>query len=79
MSERPQFSLKAILVIIAVLSVPLAIMRVSVCGGFLYLFPVLLGSAGYLWGGKRGMHWGVGIALLVTVVLVVSVLATALQ
>ena len=52
MSKRPQFSLKAILVIITVLAVPLGMMVSGVHDlvqiGGTWLFPVLFGCIGYL-------------------------------
>jgi len=57
MSKRPQFSLKAILAIVAVLAVPLALMVSGdedfALAGSLYGLPVLLACIGYLligWG-----------------------------
>jgi len=69
MPARPQFSLKAILVIIAVLSVPLAMMRMSVWIGVLFLLPALSGSVGYLLGGKERMPYWLAAGLLVMVFL----------
>jgi len=67
MPKRPQFSLKAILVIIAVLAVPLAMM---VSGdGLLFLFGCFAlclavgGSVGYLLGGSEGACVGMGLVL----------------
>jgi len=68
MFERPQFSLKAILVIIAVLAVPLG-MVVSGVPALVYLggmsaLPVLSGCIGYLVGGWRGLLIGMAAGAL---------------
>jgi len=68
MSERPQFSLKAILVIIAILSVPLGMM-VSEDGrnillGMIIALPILFGCIGYLLGKWAGVMIGVLISLV---------------
>jgi len=68
MSKRPQFSLKAILVIIAVLAVPLG-MLVSgeydlVAGGAILAIPALFGSMGYLLRGRDGAAIGVLTAIV---------------
>jgi len=63
MSKRPQFSLKALLVIIAVLAVPLAMMVSGVYvlagGGAILAIPALFGSLGYLLRGRDGAAIGV--------------------
>lgn len=72
MPNRPQFSLLAVLVIIAVLAVPLAMIAthaaVPVFIAGLLLFPILGGSVGHLVGGKRLAGIGVLIGLLASVV-----------
>jgi len=73
MPNRPRFSLKAMLVIIAVLSVPLAMIAtwyptLSVIGYYL-LFAVGGGSLGYLLGGRRHTIHGLGIGLFLGLVL----------
>ncbi len=77
MSKRPQFSLKAILVIIAVLAVPLAMM---VSGqhhvshfGYYTLFVVGGSSLGYLLGGWKYAFKGMAVgALAYTATLIAS-------
>ena len=80
MSKRPQFSLKALLVIIAVLAVPLGMMVVGdrigdrdcALFGAVYALPVLFGCIGYLLGGWRGVAIGVVttlVAMLYTLLL----------
>jgi len=62
MSKRPQFSLKALLVIIAVLAVPLGMMVsgsvVLFALGYHGLFVAFGGSLGYLLGGSKGTALG---------------------
>ena len=68
MSKRPQVTLKAILVIIAVLSVPLAMLgsgnRDLFTLGGLLAPPLLFGCIGYLVGGWRGLLMGMLAAVL---------------
>ncbi len=71
MSKRPQFSLKAILVIIAVLAVPLGMLasgqwllvRLAVC----LACPTVGACAGYLCGGAKGASKGALIGLIILV------------
>ncbi len=69
MPNRPQFSLKAILIFTAVLSVPLAMIatRDKATGplGILLLFPVLGGYAGYFVGGRRRAGDGIAIGIII--------------
>ena len=81
MSKRPQFSLKALLVIIAVLAVPLAMMvhdadslveeNLFAWGAFLAL-PVLFCCIGYLLGGWEGVLNGL-LAALATMCIILLV------
>ncbi|MBC8868009.1 MAG: hypothetical protein H8E44_01260 [Planctomycetes bacterium] len=65
MSKRPQFSLKAILVIIAVLAVPMALFATRNEQweelGVILLFPVVGGCWGYVTAGWKGIAIGVSI------------------
>ena len=65
---RPQFSLKAILVIIAVLAVPLGMMvsgdAAAVLVGRILAPAALLGCIGYLIGGSNGAWAGAFIGLI---------------
>jgi hypothetical protein len=73
MSKRPQFSLKAILVIVAVLAVPLALLGSghprSFIPGYLAFCVAVGGSVGYLLSGPKGVLTGVTVGLLLGVIL----------
>jgi len=72
MSERPQFSLKALLVIIAVLGVPLGMM--GSVNDLLFLLGIYItcvnlgGSVGYLLGGGKWALLGTGIGTLAAMI-----------
>ena len=72
MPNRPQFSLKAILVIVAVLSVPLAMFAtrngLPRLWGVVLLFPILGGCVGYLAGGGHRAGTGIAIGILASIV-----------
>ena len=68
MPNRPQFSLRSILIIVAVLSVPLGMMvSPQALLGVLLLLPVAGGCVGYLVGGRDKVVTGVLIGVIVFV------------
>ena len=73
MSGRPQFSLSALLVIIAVLSVPLAMMVSGKPSVLILGYFALLtgggGSLGYLLGGEAGVLPGMALGFFLSLVL----------
>ena len=79
MSKRPQFSLKAILVIIAVLAVPMGLMATwqltTMAVAVLITPPTLGGCVGYFVAGRLGAVLGVavGVASLILLALLVAV------
>jgi len=70
MSKRPQFSLKVLFIITAVLAVPLGMMASGdedlVQSGRMLVLPVLFGCIGYLLDGVRGVLLGLLPALSLT-------------
>jgi hypothetical protein len=77
MANRPQFSLKAVLIIIAVLSVPLAMMasgqKTLMALGVVLACPTLGACGGFLCNGDKGAPWGAFIGLVVAVVAAVVI------
>ena len=67
MANRPRYSLKAMLVFIAMLSVPLAMIQGHGWEGLgvLLLFPVVGGAIGYLIDGMDGLEKGMIFGLLI--------------
>ena len=74
--DKPRFTLKAILGCTLVLCVPLAMMAAGQELGFVFLFPVTGGCAGYLQAGKYnaldGAIYGVFVGLLVLFAIVMG-------
>ncbi len=74
MSKRPQFSLKALFIIIVVLAVPLAMLGSGdldlLALGMHAIVPAVGGSLGYLLGGWKYAILGIGFGLCLAVLFV---------
>ena len=74
-TNKPRFTLKAILGCTAALSVPLALAAAGEQLGAVLLLPVVSGCIGYLEGGWDGLTLGVLLAVLAVPVLLAIVAA----
>ncbi len=73
MPNRPQYTLKALLVIITALSVPLAVIGRSMSlESVLLLFPVVGGNAGYLIDGRDGICPGLAGGIVAAIIIGLS-------